>query len=195
MCLAIAYKGKDILYGYNLDIDATAMALKTDYYSGHGSNMKAAYNVQFIVSSGIVTFFGIFQDRTDYYTLIPLLDKYELYYGNHPINLCADAGYGIFKNYEYLNKHNINNYVKFLNWNGRSNGKNPQIFFLNKSKTGFICLNNSKGKVINFENSNHQKFKGSKMYQFEGCLNCLYEYKCREKIKDRTSNTRNNLNC
>ena len=175
---------------YKTDIDATAMALKTDYYSGHGSNMKAAYNVQFIVSSGIVTFFGIFQDRTDYYTLIPLLDKYELYYENYPVNLCADSGYGIFINYEYLNKHNINNYIKFLNWNGRSNGKNPQLFFLNKNKTGFVCLNNSKGKEIDFDSSHHQKFKGSKLYQFEGCLDCPYEYKCREKIKDRTSDYR-----
>ena len=192
----LEYEEKEIICGpnrnsyYRTDHDATAMALKTDYYSGHGSNMKAAYNVQFIVSSGIVTFFGVFQDRTDYYTLIPLLDKYELYYGSYPINLCADSGYGIFKNYEYLNKHNINNYIKFLNWNGRSNGKNPQLFFLNKNKTGFICLNNSKGKIIDFENSNHQKLRGSKLYQFEGCLDCPYEYKCREKIKDRTINYR-----
>lgn len=192
----LEYEEKEIICGpnrnsyYKTDHDATAMALKSDYYSGHGSNMKAAYNVQFIVSSGIVTFFGIFQDRTDYYTLIPLLDKYELYYGKYPINLCADSGYGIFKNYEYLDSHNINNYVKFLNWNGRSNGKNPQIFFLNKNKTGFICLNNTKGKIINFDSSHHQRIKGSKLYLFEGCLECPYEYKCREKIKDRTSDYR-----
>lgn len=69
---------------YRTDTDATAMALKTDYYSGHGSNLHAAYNIQFIVSSGIVVFFGTFQDRTDYYTLIPLLEKYKIYYGYFP---------------------------------------------------------------------------------------------------------------
>jgi len=192
----LEYEEKEIICGpnrnsyYKTDIDATAMALKSDYYSGHGSNMKAAYNVQFIVSSGLVTFFGVFQDRTDYYTLIPLLDKYELYYGQYPINICADSGYGIYTNYEYLNSHNINNYIKFLNWNGRSSGKNPQLFFLNKNFTGFECLYGSKGKVICFDETHHQRTKGSKLYLFEGCIQCPYEYKCREKIKNRTTNYR-----
>lgn len=192
----LEYEEKEVICGpnrnsyYKTDHDATAMALKSDYYSGHGSNMKAAYNVQFIVSSGLVTFFGIFQDRTDYYTLIPLLDKYELYYGKYPTNLCADSGYGIYKNYEYINKHSINNYIKFLNWNGRSNGKNPQIFFFNENKTGFKCLNGFNGEVIDFDFGHHQRIKGSKLYLFKGCLNCPYEYKCREKIKDRTTNYR-----
>ena len=41
-------------------------------------------------------------------------------------------------------------------------------------------------KEIDFDSVHHQRIKGSKLYLFEGCLNCLYEYKCREKIKDRT---------
>ena len=96
------------------------MALKTDYYSGHGSNLHAAYNVQFIVSSGIVIFFGTFQDRTDYHTLVPLLDRYKKYYGHYPTNLCADAGYGIYENYKYLLENKIGNYIKMISWNGES---------------------------------------------------------------------------
>lgn len=99
---------------YKTDHDATAMALKSDYYSGHGSNMKAAYNVQFLVSSGLILMYGVFQDRTDYYTLIPMLDRYKEYYNTTPNNLCADAGYGIYDNYKYLEDNSINNYVKYL---------------------------------------------------------------------------------
>lgn len=174
---------------YKTDKDATAMALKTDYYSGHGSNMKAAYNVQFIVSAGLITMYGIFQNRTDYHTLIPMIDKYHEYYNSYPLNLCADSGYGIFDNYEYINNHGVNNYIKYLNWNQEQSGKTIKLFKLNDSEDGFICLNNIKGIVTNFINR-HQRKKKSKLYKFEGCLNCSFENKCREKIKDRSSNTR-----
>lgn len=190
------YEEKNVICGpnrnsyYKTDHDATAMALKTDYYSGHGSNMHAAYNVQFLVSSGFVTFFGVFQDRTDYYTLVPLLDRYELYYGNYPLNFSADSGYGIYTNYVYLDKHHINNYVKYLNWNGESSGKNPQRFFLNDRENGFVCLNGNKGKKVPFDSSHHQRKKSSALYVFSGCLDCRYEYKCRDRIKDREADTR-----
>jgi|GEM_PF-6309260 len=39
---------------YKTDKDATAMCLKEDYCSGLGSNMHAGYNVQLIVSKGII---------------------------------------------------------------------------------------------------------------------------------------------
>ncbi|MDO4199063.1 MAG: transposase [Erysipelotrichaceae bacterium] len=192
----LEYEEREIICGpnrnsyYKTDNDATAMALKADYYSGHGSNMKAAYNVQFLVSSGFVTFFGVYQDRSDYYTLIPLLEKYEMYCGDYPRNLCADSGYGVFTNYEYLNRHNIGNYIKYLNWSGESQGKNPQRFFLNEKENGFVCLNGVKGRVIDFDSSHHQRKKKSKLYYFEGCLDCPYEYRCRDKIKDRTTDFR-----
>ena len=175
---------------YKTDHDATAMALKTDYYSGHGSNMHAAYNVQFLVSSGLITFFGVFQDRNDFYTLTPLLIKYHDYYDAYPNNLSADSGYGIYDNYIFLKEHNINNYVKFLNWNGESSGKNPNKFFLNETQDGFMCLNNKLGKEIAYDNSNHQKNKNSKMYIFESCVNCGYSYVCKAKLKDKNKNYR-----
>ena len=109
---------------YKTDHDATAMALKSDYYSGHGSNTKAAYNVQFLVSSSLILMYGVFQDRTDYHTLIPMLDRYKEYYNTTPNNLCADAGYGIYDNYKYLEDNSINNYVKYLAWSKEKDGKN-----------------------------------------------------------------------
>lgn len=174
---------------YKTDKDATAMALKCDYYSGHGSNMKAAYNVQFLVSAGLVMMYGVFQDRTDYYTFEPMLNLYNEHYNSYPLNICADSGYGVYDNYKYLNDHSINNYIKYLNWSGETSGKKPQMFFLNENEDGFICMNGNTGTVISFEQK-HQRKKNSKLYKFEGCLSCPYEYKCRNKIKDRTTNYR-----
>lgn len=174
---------------YKTDNDATAMALKADYYSGHGSNMKAAYNVQFMVSSGLIMMYGVFQNRTDYYTLIPMVELYRKYYHTYPVNICADSGYGVFDNYEYLKNNSINAYIKYLKWSGESSGKDPQIFFLNDNEDGFICANGVHGEIIEF-GQKHQRKKKSKLYRFNGCLNCPYEYLCRSKIKDRTTNYR-----
>lgn len=173
---------------YKTDHDATAMALKADYYSGHGSNMHAAYNIQFMVSSGLVLMYGIFQDRTDYHTFIPMIDRYKKYYKVYPINLCADSGYGIYENYKYMEDNHINNYVKYLTWSKEKDGKNPQKFFLNENDS-FNCLNGIYGEEISFE-STHSRIKNSKMYKFVGCLECTYEYICRKTYKNRDENYR-----
>lgn len=57
--------------------------------------------------------YGVYQDRSDYYILIPMINNYKKYYDIYPKNLCAYAGYGIYENYKFLNQHEIMNYVKF----------------------------------------------------------------------------------
>lgn len=171
---------------YKTDHDATAMALKTDYYSGHGSNMHAAYNIQVMVSSGLITMYGVFQDRTDYHTFIPMNELYYTYYKKYPKNECADSGYGIYENYKYIKKNNIGNYVKFLQWNGERSGKRPQLFFT--FPDGTICLNTIIGKQIPFDSTYHQRCKNGKLYEFTGCNNCGYEYKCKKYLKNKNKN-------
>ena len=51
----LEYESKEEICGpnrnsyYKTDHDATAMCLKSDYYSGLGTNMHAAYNIQSLV--------------------------------------------------------------------------------------------------------------------------------------------------
>ncbi len=172
---------------YKTDYDATAMALKTDYYSGHGSNMHAAYNVQVSVSSGLITVYGVYQDRTDYHTLIPLYDKYYELYNEYPKNIVGDSGYGIYINYKYLRKHQIGNYLKFQQWDGESSGKRPQLFYT--FTDGVLCLNTNIGEEIKFT-STHQRNKGGKLFKFSGCNNCSYSYKCKAKLKNKNEDYR-----
>lgn len=61
---------------YKTDKDATAMALKADYYSGLGSNMHAAYNIQILVIKGYVFSYDISQERTDINVFIPTIDRF-----------------------------------------------------------------------------------------------------------------------
>ena len=105
--------------------------------------------------------YGVYQDRTDYHTLPNMMERYHENYENYPLNLCNDAGYGIYSNYCYLNEKKINNYVKFQNWQGEASGKNPQRYFFGDDNS-LRCLKGNEGKIIPFGKV-HQKSKGSNL--------------------------------
>ena len=171
---------------YKTDKDATAMVLKEDYYSKLSNDFHAAYNIQIMVSSGLITMFGVFQDRADYYTFTPMLDLYYKYYNEYPKNISADSGYGIYTNYKYIKKHNIGNYVKFQSWKGESSGKNPQLFYM--FTDGVLCLNACIGEELPFDSEHHQRNKDGKLYRFTGCNLCNYSYKCKARLKEENKN-------
>lgn len=187
MLKLLEYEEKEEICGenrnsyYKTDKDATAMVLKEDYYSKLSHDFHAAYNVQALVSCGIITMYGVYQDRTDYYTFTPMLDSYHQYYKEYPINICADSGYGIYVNYKYIRENKIGNYVKFQSWNGETSGKNPQLFYT--FDDGIMCLNTNIAEEIKFENT-HQRNKDGKLYKFTGCNSCNYSYKCKSKLKE-----------
>lgn len=168
---------------YKTDKDATAMVLKEDYYSKLSHDFHAGYNVQVIVSSGLITMYGIFQDRSDHYTFIPMNDLYFKYYNEYPKNECADSGYGIYINYKYMRKHHIGNYVKFQSWAGEADGKRPQLFYT--FDDGVLCLNTCIGEETQFNSSWHQRNEGGKLYKFTGCNSCNYAYVCKRLLKNK----------
>lgn len=172
---------------YKTDHDATAMCLKEDYYSGLGSNMHAAYNVQFVVSKGIIVVIYVSQDRNDYYTLIPTIEHFYSIYKCYPQNLCADSGYGSYQNYKYLKEKNINSYVKYPSWKKEREGESPQLFHYVDKK--IICLNGKIGEVITISDR-HPKNRQGKIYKFTGCLRCKYKQICKKTLKKKTGNIR-----
>lgn len=189
----LEYEEKEEICGYDrnsyykTDHDATAMALKTDYYSGHGTNMHAAYNTQVLVSNLIITMFGVYQNRSDYHTFTPMLTNYHKYYNCYPKNIAGDSGYGIYENYKLLKQNNIGNYLKYQQWQGEASGKKPQLFYT--FDDGILCLNANLGEETNF-GTTHQRYKDGKLYIFKGCNDCLYSYKCKEKLKNKEENFR-----
>ena len=187
MLKLLEYEEKEEICGenrnsyYKTDKDATAMVLKEDYYSKLSHDFHAAYNVQALVSCGIITMYGVYQNRSDYYTFTPMLDSYNKYYKEYPKNICADSGYGIYINYKYIRQNKIGNYVKFQSWNGETSGKTPQTFYT--FDDGIMCLNTNIAEEIKFENT-HQRTKDGKLYKFTGCNSCNYSYKCKSKLKE-----------
>ena len=185
----VEYEEKEEICGknrnsyYKTDKDATAMVLKEDYYSKSSHDFHAGYNIQVMVSSGLITMYGVFQNRDDFYTFIPMNNLYYKYYNNYPINECADSGYGIYDNYKYMKEHNIRNYVKCSTWNGEVEGKRPQLFYT--FNDGVMCLNTCIGEEISFEGIRHPRYKNSKLYKFVGCNSCNYAYICKKNLKNK----------
>ena len=177
--------GKNRNSYYKTDPDATAMMLKEDYYSKLSNDFHAGYNIQVMVSSLLILMYGVFQDRSDQYTFIPMNDLFYKYYGHYPKNECADSGYGIYSNYLYLREHNIGSYVKYIAWNGESSGKSPQLFKIDKDNN-IVCLNSKIGKEC-MQNT-HSRIKNGKFYIFEGCKDCKFSYKCKAFMKEKNKN-------
>ena len=166
---------------YKTDRDATAMCLKADYYSGLGSNMHAAYNVQALVIKGFVFSYHVSQARTDYSEFVPVLENFYKNYGVFPKRVCADAGYGILRNYAYLKENGIENYVKYQSWEGNMTGSYPDCFRLNGDGT-LTCLGGNVGTETAVENR-HPRNAKAVFFRVEGCNSCPYMPFCKKYMK------------
>lgn len=189
---SLEYEEKELICGpnrnsyYKTDHDATAMTLKTDYYSGLGSNMHAAYNVQAIVSQGFVTAFYLSQSRNDIKDLIPTLEQFHKFHGKYPLRLCADSGYGSLENYSFLDLNRIENYVKHQSWQGNVSGRSPSQFYLNEDDT-ITCLNGKIGKVVSLPDR-HPKKANAVFYKVVGCRHCEFSAYCKRWQRNKSEN-------
>ena len=93
------------------DQEATFMPMKEDL-KGKGQ-LKPAYNLQISTSDQFILNYSIHQTTNDITTLRPHLEEFRVLYDRGPEALCADAGYGSEENYTYLEKEDIENYVKY----------------------------------------------------------------------------------
>lgn len=92
------------------DITATFMRMKDDHMQN--GQLKPAYNVQIAVENYFIIHSHISNDRTDYNTLIPVLDKHKMALGVYPKEVTADSGYSSEKNLIFLKEKQIKSYIK-----------------------------------------------------------------------------------
>ena len=85
--------GKDRNSYSKTDLEATFMRMKEDHMKN--GQLKAAYNVQIAVENYFIVQAYVSNDRTDYNTLIPVLEKHKNAFGEILEEVTADSGYYI----------------------------------------------------------------------------------------------------
>ena len=102
--------GKDRNSYSKTDLETTFMRMKDDHMKN--GQLKAAYNVQIAVENYFIVHTYVSNDRTDYNTLIPVLEKHKNAFGDILEEVTADSGYCSEKNLLYLKQNKISSYIK-----------------------------------------------------------------------------------
>ncbi len=92
------------------DLEATFMRMKEDHMLN--GQLKPVYNVQIAVENYFIIHGYISNDRTDYNTLIPVLEKHKKVFSDKLEEVTADSGYCSEKNLLYLKQNGIASYIK-----------------------------------------------------------------------------------
>jgi len=150
------------------------------------SQLKPGYNVQIGVESEYVVGVGIFQDRNDIATLIPMLDEMYKKLGTRYTNVIADSGYESEENYLYLDEKVQIPYIKpqtYEKWKKRSFkkdiSKRENMTYCEETDT-YICANGMALKPVSI---GHRKsatgyISEISMYECEDCSGCQHKEKC-----------------
>lgn len=184
---SIEYEEKEQICGpdrksyFKTDHDATAMCLKEDYYSGLGSNMHPAYQMQVIVCKGFVVSYYVSQDRTDMHAFIKTLERFYKMYGHYPKSITADAGYGCYDNYQFCQANGIEAFVKYLSWDGECSGRRPALYELNPDDS-IKCLGGITGYPEKNITGRHAKIKNAIFYRIQCPTSCLFMPYCRRTM-------------
>ncbi len=150
------------------------------------SQLKPAYNVQIAVESEYVTGVGIFDDRNDIATLIPMLNNMKEKIGRKYLNIIADSGYESEENYLFLESNKQTPYIKpqtYEKWKKRSfkNDISKRENMKYDAESDFyICHNNRKlipTSIIYRKSASGYKSEVT-VYECENCDNCDYKVKC-----------------
>ncbi len=165
------------------DEDATFMRMKEDHM--RNGQLKAAYNMQNLVQNGYVVACGAFMDRNDYRTMIPMLEKLEKD-GFSYDSYCADSGYDIKDNYEWLEKHGKKAYIKpqYHEENRkRKRRKNPSLkcnYSYDEGNDTFTCM---RGHTLHHEEDLKD---GRGVYVCRrGCKSCPLRKQCMLSTADK----------
>lgn len=176
--------GKDRNSYSKTDLEATFMRMKEDHMLN--GQLKPAYNVQIAVENYFIIHGYVSNDRTDYNTLIPVLEKHKEAFGDLLEEVTADSGYCSEKNLLYLKQNNISSYIKLQDHEKRKTrayaediGKyynmSVQIF---EDEQYYICHDGRELRHIRTETKEQNGY--TQTFEVYGCTDCS---ECEHKAK------------
>ena len=177
--------GKDRNSYSKTDLEATFMRMKEDHMLN--GQLKPAYNVQIAVENYFIVHGYVSNDRTDYNTLIPVLEKHKKAFGEVLEEVTADSGYCSEKNLLYLKENQIDSYIKLQDHEKRKTRAYSKDIgkYYNMKTTVFedeqvyICHDGRELRHINTEKKEQNGYTQTyEVYECSDCSGCEHKSKC-----------------
>jgi len=171
------------------DIDATFMRMKEDHMMN--GQLKPAYNVQFAVENYFIVHTYVSNDRTDYNTLIPVVEKHKCWLDTLLEEFIADSGYCSEKNLSYLKENHIMSYIKLQEHEKKKAKKyhldigkyyNMEIIEFDEDNNRVESYKCHDERLLIHSRTEIQTRAGVKrifeVYSCESCEGCEFKFKC-----------------
>lgn len=182
------------------DLEATFMRMKDDHMMN--GQLKAAYNVQIAVENYFIVHTYVSNDRTDYNTLIPVVQKHLHTFGEALKEVTADSGYCSEKNLLFLKEHSIESYIKLQDHEQRKTraykeniGKyynmTTQIF---EDEHFYICHDGRELRHIRTEEKEMDGYTQTlEVYGCADCSGCEHKSRCLYKYNPEKDTDKNKV--
>ncbi len=181
------------------DRDATFMHMKEDHM--RNSQLKPGYNFQIGVENGYVIGMDISEERSDIYTLIPMLKRLEENFSDKRFsNIVCDAGYESEENYHYLSKNNYNSFIKPVNYEQQKTKKHrqwvgkPENMIYDEQKDEYICAKGRRLRPIytTIDKRRRSRFERElTVYECDNCNMCGFKQCKKSKNNKRLKISKN----
>ena len=168
------------------DLEATFMRMKEDHMLN--GQLKPAYNVQIAVENYFIVHGYVSNDRTDYNTLIPVLEKHRKAFGEDCLKeVTADSGYCSEKNLLYLKRNGITSYIKLQDHEKRKTrayqediGKYYNMKYeVFEDEHYYICHDGRELRHIRTEQKEQDGYTQTlEVYGCVDCRGCEHKAKC-----------------
>ncbi len=173
------------------DPEATFMRMKED--AMNNGQTKPGYNIQISTENQYITNYGAFWRPTDQGTLIPYLEGFEERYGIQSSTVVADSGYGSEMNYEWMENHDIEAYVKYNMFHAedkRKSRNNPflvQNLYYNADDDYYVCPRGQHLEHIGDEQKTSELGYVSTIskYRAQNCAGCPFRGLCHKAKGNR----------
>lgn len=173
------------------DVAATFMRMKDDHMMN--GQLKPAYNVQIGVENYFIIHTYVSNDRTDYNTLIPVLEKHKEKLGTYPKETTADSGYCSEKNLVYLKERKIKSFIKLQTHEKMKTrayqediGKHyNMVYEIDGDTHHYRCHGNRHLEYIRTETSIQDGYtRQIEVYGCEDCSGCEHKARCLYKYDE-----------
>jgi len=192
--------GKDRNSYSKTDVEATFMRMKEDHMLN--GQLKPAYNVQIAVENYFIIHGYVSCDRTDYNTLIPVLEKHKKAFGSYPEAATADSGYCSEKNLLFLKEHDVTAYIKLQSHEQRKTKAYREDIgkYYNMKRETFedevyyVCHDGRELRHIRTEKKQMDGYEQTlEVYACEDCSGCPHKAECLYKYNEEKDADKNKL--